>query len=182
MAEDKSAVRVLGVRQLGPERFPCVVLEWIGRGRVLPVWVSVVDAVEIASLVSGQAPDRPSTAQVLADVLTRLAGGVDELSILSNVDGLMVAQIRTGGGEALDARPSDVLKLAVLLDSEVLVDQEMLAEFSLSIPEEELAEYLDVSVEPPADAMAEGSADNADEELADMLRQLDERDMPGDEQ
>lgn len=159
-----------GVRVVGPESFMCAVLVWEEQGRVMPVWLSPIDAAELSerSLGDESGRRRPTTHDVLVDALSRYNGGVSRLAITSSYEGVFIGEIQAGG-EEFDARASDVLILSEILELPILVDEEVLAQTALKIADDELQEYLDISLSEDEDD--EVSAE-VDEELQQLMRDI----------
>ena len=77
--------------------------------RLLPIWISAVDAAAIAVALEEEQFARPLTQDLLAEVLAQLAGGSQpQLTINSMQDGVFHAEI-VAGDLTFDARPSDVV-------------------------------------------------------------------------
>ncbi|MDH3706491.1 MAG: bifunctional nuclease family protein [Acidimicrobiia bacterium] len=99
--------------------------------RLLPIVIGGPEATSIALAVSGQAPPRPLTHDVMAALLESLDATVDAAEVTELTDGTYHARlIVTGAGSAhhLDARPSDAIALAVRLGAPLLVSEEVLDE------------------------------------------------------
>lgn len=165
-------VDLRGVRVVGPESFMCAVLVWEEQGRVLPVWMSPIDAAELSerTMDDSSGRRRPTTHDVLADVLSRFDGGVTRLALTSSYEGVFIGEILTAAGEEIDARASDVLILSEILDLPVVVDEEVLTQTALHIADDELEEYLDLSL---GDEEAGPAADEVEAELEELLRNLE---------
>lgn len=175
-----------GVRVIGPESFFCAVMVWEDSSLILPIWLSPIDGAELGerALEEDSGRRRPTTHDVLADVLSRFDGGVDTLVLTSYFEGIFIGEIRTTNGEAIDARASDILILSQILEVPVLIDEEIATQIALRIPDDELDEYLDLIL---------GQDDNGepasgiDEEFQEMLRDLgvqsdeDDSDEPHDD-
>jgi hypothetical protein len=81
--------------------------------RLLPIWISAVDAAAIAVALEEEQFARPLTQDLLAEVLAQLAGGSQpQLTINSMQDGVFHAEIVVGD-LTFDARPSDVVAVAI---------------------------------------------------------------------
>lgn len=162
-----------GVHMVGPENFMCAVLRSPEDGKILPIWVSLLDGSNLAAREEGESPHRPGTHDLLADVLSRGAEGVSSLAITSYHEGVFVATI-VADGEELDARPSDALILAQILDLPVRVEEDVWNQTAIFLSEEDLAQYLDVEVEqsqlsPEQDLLA---GTDVDADFEEMMRSL----------
>lgn len=169
-----------GVHVVGPEQFTCAILRWAEEDRILPVWLSPIEGGQLAAAEEESVAQRPSTHDLLADALGRIDGGVSTIGLTSYHEGVFIATI-VAGGEELDARASDALVLAVLLDMPILVDEEILTQASLFIRDDELTDYIDIDVTSlsgrlPVELEEEGvsaSGDyDADADFEAMMRSL----------
>lgn len=168
-------VEFRGVHVVGPEAFTCALLVWREENRIIPLWLSPVDAAELGDRYLEEEGDRrrPGTHDLLADALSRYDGGVEQLALTSYFEGVFIGEITTAGGDEFDARPSDILILSELLDIPVLVDESVLLQASLRVNDAELGEYL--GVESLGDTEADPGAEDVAElgpEVDDEFRQL----------
>lgn len=133
-----------GVHTLGPENFHCALLLWKEKNRVIPIWISAIDAEFLEARDAGYESKRPGAHDVLVDCLTRLTPGAAQVNIVSYFEGVFIASIVTNDGQELDARPTDALILAKLLNLPVLVDEEVAAQTAVFLADSELQDYLDI--------------------------------------
>ena len=132
-------VEVVGVRIEMPSNQPIVLLKEIEGTRFLPIWVGAVEATAIAFAQQGLSPDRPLTHDLLRDVLDRIDITLTAVHITSIVDGVFFAQLllRDNGLalEPLSSRPSDAIALALRTKSNIMVDNDLLDQVGIDIPE-----------------------------------------------
>lgn len=107
-------LEVLGIRIISPEDPPVLLLQEAGGTRCLPVWIGAPEAAAIAVAMEGQTPERPMTHDLLASVLALLEPGEGTVVLESIDDGVYRATLHAGGHE-VDARPSDLVAVAVRL-------------------------------------------------------------------
>ncbi|MCG6566480.1 bifunctional nuclease family protein [Tessaracoccus sp. ZS01] len=107
-------LEVLGIRIISPEDPPVLLLQEEGGTRCLPVWIGAPEAAAIAVAMEGQQPERPMTHDLLGAVLQLLEPGEGIVVIESVDDGVYQASLHAGGHE-IDARPSDLVAVAVRL-------------------------------------------------------------------
>ena len=112
-----------------------IVLQEKGGTRVLPIWIGLFEAVAINRRVSGEPVSRPMTHDLMAELLAKLHGTVEQVSIDKYIPGkqggVFHAKLRVRQGAAsheIDCRPSDAIALAVRLDTPLVVEEKILAE------------------------------------------------------
>ncbi len=128
------AMRVVDVRRTnttGEEkgRF-CVLLQETDGERLLPIWIGTHEGTAIAMQLENVEVPRPHTYTFLANVL-RAAGAQLIEARITRLDAEVfyaIAKIASTGGRLLDvdARPSDVINLAMLTGAPILVDPSVL--------------------------------------------------------
>jgi len=124
---DMVDVRVADVLRVhGDEGEPrhVVVLEEVGGGRRLPLWIGRAEAEFMAVHLEDLEMVRPLTYAFAARLLEAAGGTLREVRISRLADETFYAEavVASGGSvRSVDARPSDALNLAVLLDRPVRV-------------------------------------------------------------
>lgn len=106
--------------------------------RYLPIWIARMEALTITLGLAGITPPRPLPAHFLASVLKISGVHLEEVRIEALKSGIYYAVARVRNGEQvseIDARPSDVLGLAILLGCPVFVAEEVLTHHSIALPE-----------------------------------------------
>ena len=182
-------IDVEGVYTLGPENFILALLRVAGKDRVLPVWLPTLEGAQLAARLSGREATRPTTMDLLAEVVKGSAGGVQSVAISSYYNGVFMATVTLGDGSTLDARTSDALALAAALDVAVEVDEAVVAQAAVRLSAEDARNFFDLDMRPrpvgsgpgAEDASASGDA-AADAEFEQLMRDLgvDEEEL-GDE-
>ncbi len=119
-----------------------IVLKEKGGKRILPIWIGLFEAVAINRRVNGEPVSRPMTHDLMADLLAKLSGTVEQVAIdkyiPGNQGGVFHAKLRVRQGEAsheVDCRPSDAIALAVRLDAPLFVEERILAEEGQALEE-----------------------------------------------
>ncbi|GAA1395861.1 bifunctional nuclease family protein [Luteococcus peritonei] len=139
---------VLGIRVEMPSNEPILLLQEAGGSRVLPIWVGANEASAIAHALEGIVPPRPMTHDLLAQVLSRLGHHQVQARITSMSDGIYAAELEVDG-EVIEARPSDVVALAVRSGITLSAPEDLLAQVGVEIEEpdqdevERFREFLD---------------------------------------
>jgi hypothetical protein len=131
---------VVGVRIEMPSNQPIVLLREIEGTRFLPIWVGAVEATSIAFAQQGLEATRPLTHDLIRDLLDRLETTLTAVHITSIVDGVFYAELHlrneTGVLPALSARPSDAIAIALRTKTNILIDNDLLDEIGIDIPEQ----------------------------------------------
>jgi bifunctional DNase/RNase len=123
--------------------------------RILPIWIGAAEGNMLASRLTGHAPPRPMTADLIVELLRVTGSRVDRVAITSVREQTFYGSLTIavdGRTEELDARPSDAMNVAVRVGAPILLDDAVLADSALG--EGALEEKLDslaraVGAEPP---------------------------------
>jgi uncharacterized protein len=113
------------------ELFDYVVLEEVAGDRQLAIEIGQPEAFSLAAHLGGIAWQRPMTYQFVAALVQALGGRVRQVRIDRVVEEAYVATVEVDGPpgvQAVDARPSDALNLAVLVQAPIFVAPEVLHE------------------------------------------------------
>jgi hypothetical protein len=108
---------------------PVVILRDADGGVFLPIWVGIFEANAIALEMEKVATPRPMTHDLLKNVLTELDTHVDRVVINELKDNTFFALIHMTRGERtyrVDSRPSDAIALALRLQADIFVEEEVL--------------------------------------------------------
>lgn len=130
-------VDVLGVRVEMPSNQPIVLLREQEGERYLPIWIGAAEATAIAYVQQGVVPPRPLTHDLLKDIIGSVGRTLSEVRITSLEEGVFYAELDLGDGSIVGARPSDAIALALRTGSPILVDDAVLDEAGVIIPDEE---------------------------------------------
>jgi bifunctional DNase/RNase len=130
-------MEVLGVRVEMPSNQPIVLLREVEGDRYLPIWIGATEATAIAYVQQGVVPPRPLTHDLLKDVIDALDRSLTEVRITRLEDGVFFADLHLSEGVVVSARPSDAIALALRMSSPIEVDDAVLDEAGVIIPDEE---------------------------------------------
>lgn len=172
------AVNLLGVFPVGPENFICALLEWEGRGRVVPVWLPPVEGAQLAARLEDWSPRRPSAHDAMAELITGATSGAAGINIISFHSGVFVAELVLEDATSVDLRPSDALLMAAILDVPLQAEESVLQQASLYLSTGDALDYFGIELEERgggADAGGRGSGearDQATEDFAEYMREL----------
>ena len=118
--------------------------------RVLPIWIGRVEGDFLALQLSGQAPPRPLTLNLLAQILSITGTTLEQVAINRLHDEVFYATLAlTVGGQpqSVDARPSDAVNLAMLKGVPIFVAAEILE--SQGMASDALGSHLTAQATPP---------------------------------
>ena len=130
-------VRVLGVAlDAAGQRIVLLkpLLDEVGAGRVLPIWIGDQEATSIAIAIQGEQASRPLTHDLMKTLLDAVNVPVERVEVTRIEDGTFFAEITLAmpeGTLVLDARPSDAVALAVRTDAPLFVAEEVLEASSI---------------------------------------------------
>ncbi|MDQ5859202.1 MAG: bifunctional nuclease family protein [Acidobacteriota bacterium] len=108
---------------------PVVVLRDAENGVFLPIWVGIFEANAIAIQIEKIATPRPMTHDLLKNLLGELDATVERIVINDLRDNTFFARIhllRGGTRWDVDSRPSDAIALALRVDAEIFVEEDVL--------------------------------------------------------
>jgi bifunctional DNase/RNase len=131
---------IVGVRVELPSKQPLVLLKEADGERYLPIWIGAVEATAIALAQEGVTTQRPMTHDLMRDVLLALSAELTQVTITDLRDGVFYANLVFANGLEVSARPSDAIALAMRMSVPVFGDEAVLAEASISVPEEQAAQ------------------------------------------
>lgn len=131
---------IVGVRVELPSKQPLVLLKEVDGERYLPIWIGAVEATAIALAQEGVTTQRPMTHDLMRDVLLALSAELTRVTITDLRDGVFYANLVFANGVEVSARPSDAIALAMRMSVPVFGDESVLAEASISVPEEQAAQ------------------------------------------
>jgi RNA polymerase sigma factor (sigma-70 family) len=127
-------MRVIDVRRVpaegGVPRKHIVVLEEVGGGRRLPIWVGEHEGGALAMHLEDVAVPRPQTYAFVASLLRATGARVHEARIVRLTDGVFYAVVVVHGPRGtstVDARPSDAINLALVAGAPIYVESAVLA-------------------------------------------------------
>jgi bifunctional DNase/RNase len=116
-----------------------VILKEKQADRYLPIWIGVFEANAIALKITGVAPERPITHDLMAATFGELRINLSRIVVTSLDNEVFFARLflRQDGREIdIDARPSDAIALAVRLECPIFVATDVLDRAGV-IPEKE---------------------------------------------
>ena len=140
-------VEVVGIRVELPANQPVLVLRDLNGDRYLPLWIGNSEATAISLALDGVTPPRPLTHDLLVQVIDQLDDQVMSASITELIDGVYFAQIDFANHDAVSARPSDAVAVAIRCGVPIYVSQEVFDEAGMDIVDNEEVEDSEEEVE-----------------------------------
>ena len=136
---------VAGIALDAASRSPIVLLRDPSGRRQVPIWIDQAQAQNILAGLSGQAPPRPLSHDLMAQILA--AGGLrlERVIVHAIEDNTFRAVLKLSGPAEeqhleLDARPSDAIALALRTGSGIWMLEEVVADASIPVDAEADAE------------------------------------------
>lgn len=105
-----------------------VILKEKSADRYLPIWIGVFEANAIALKITGVAPERPITHDLMASTFGELQVSLRRIVVTQLADEVFYARLylkQDGREFDIDARPSDAIALAVRLECPIYVATEV---------------------------------------------------------
>jgi len=129
-------VRVVGIRVEQPANQPVLLLRESGGDRYLPIWIGQNEANAIILEQQGVEPTRPLTHDLFRDVIGALGHSLKEVRIVDLQEGTFYADLIFDQDVRVSARPSDSVAIALRMGVPIYVEEAVLDEAGLLIPDE----------------------------------------------
>lgn len=108
---------------------PIVILKDKEEKYALPIWIGLIEASAIATILEGIHLSRPMTHDLMKNIFDESGIQVDRIVIHDLADNTFYAQIdllKDGKRMKIDSRPSDALSLALRVKSPIWVEKEVI--------------------------------------------------------
>ncbi|MFM9035343.1 MAG: bifunctional nuclease family protein [Mycobacterium sp.] len=129
-------VRVVGIRIEPPANQPVLLLRESDGDRYLPIWIGPNEANAIILEQQGVEPPRPLTHDLFRDVIAALGHSLKEVRIVDLQEGTFYADLIFERDVRVSARPSDSVAIALRMGVPIFVEEAVLDEAGLLIPDE----------------------------------------------
>jgi len=129
-------VLLIGVQFQQPANQPVLMLRETVGDRILPIWIGNVEAQAIILEQQGVEPPRPMTHDLFRDVIGALGHSLKEIRIVDLREGTFYADLVFENDVRVSARPSDSIALAVRMGVPIHVEDAVLDEAGLLMPED----------------------------------------------
>lgn len=129
-------MKVAGIALEAATKSPLVLLRDAQDRRQLPIYIGPDQARAIVSVLEDQKPPRPSTHDLMVNILQDLNATLERVVIHSLQESTFFAILTVCQGETrkdIDARPSDAIALALRMDSPIWVMEEVIADASFPV-------------------------------------------------
>ena len=153
-------LEVLGIRVVGGEDSPVLLLHEPGGTQLIPIWIGHVEAAAIALQLSDEDQiARPLTHDLLATVLRAFVGDASGRAVITTMEeGIFHARIRVLDLD-LDARPSDAVTLALKMGWPIECPRALMDQVGVEVeelPNDEVDEFRAFLDQVSADDFSEG--------------------------
>jgi len=108
---------------------PIIILKSDDDDRAIPIWIGLLEATSIASILQNIKLDRPMTHDLFKNLLDSLEIDVDKIEVCDLKENTFYAKIHfTSAGEAfsMDSRPSDAIAIALRFDAPIYIDDKVI--------------------------------------------------------
>ncbi|WP_408922659.1 bifunctional nuclease family protein [Corynebacterium tuberculostearicum] len=150
-----------GIHQVGPEDDVCALLRWPEENRLIPVWFSPIEGMQLAAVLDGHQPNRPTSHDLICEVLEG-SGGVEAIEIANYHQGTFMVDIKAPNGEVYDSRLSDALAVSEYFNVPISAEADLLAQVSVYASDADVKEYFDLEISTPAAADNLSTSENND--------------------
>ncbi|MGV0633419.1 bifunctional nuclease family protein [Mycolicibacillus trivialis] len=130
-------VHVVGIRVEQPQNQPVLLLRESSGDRYLPIWIGQAEAAAIALEQQGVEPTRPLTHDLIRDLLVALGHSLREVRIVDLQEGTFYADLVFDDDVVVSARPSDSVAIALRTGVPIFVEEAVLDEAGLLIPDDD---------------------------------------------
>lgn len=159
-------LEVLGIRVLGGEDSPVLLLNEVGGTRLLPIWIGHVEAAAIALHMTDEEVGRPLTHDLLAEVLHAFVNDAAGRVVITGMEeGVFHARMRVLDLD-LDARPSDAVALALKMGWPIQCPRALMDQVGVEVdevPTDEVDEFRAFLDSVNADDFSEEGDDEGDQ-------------------
>lgn len=130
MSKSESVEMFVGGLVLDPNtQAPIIILKDESGELCLPIWIGIAEATSIASVIKKINLQRPMTHDLMYDAINQLGAKVQQVAITDLKDSTYFAELVISYGDKamiLDARPSDVIALALRASAPIYVARHVL--------------------------------------------------------
>lgn len=165
-------LKLVGVFTVGPENYPCALLEWEEGSRFIPVWLPALQGTMLAARLSDVESNEPDIYEVLPRI-TQVSG----VAITHYYQGTFHTELSLVDGTKHPLRIADALLVAVQADAPIEADLDVLHQSSLHLSARDAMNYFGLDLDD-GDLDAESSTTLDPAELEEFMRDLGLGDDP----
>ena len=133
-------VEVFGLTMDPVSNSPIVILKAVDGEEALPIWIGILEATAIASVLEEIEFSRPMTHDLLKITIETLGAKVEKVIVCDLRENTYYALIYLKSGDKIyeiDARPSDAIALALRTKAPIFVDEKVFAKTKEAVKEEQ---------------------------------------------
>jgi bifunctional DNase/RNase len=122
-------VSIAGMTMDPTSNTPIIVLKPEDDDRAIPIWIGLLEATSIASVLQNIKLDRPMTHDLFKNLLDRLEIVVDKIEVCDLKENTFYAKIHfssDGKSFSMDSRPSDAIAIALRFDAPIYIDDKVI--------------------------------------------------------
>ncbi len=131
-------VEVFGLTMDPVSNSPIVILKTVEGEEALPIWIGILEATAIASVLEDVKFSRPMTHDLLKITIETLGAKVEKVVVCDLRENTYYALIYLKAGDKvyeIDARPSDAIALALRTDAPIFVDEKVFTKTKEAVKE-----------------------------------------------
>lgn len=120
---------VVGLTMDPTSNTPIIILKTEAGDQAIPIWIGLLEATSIASVLQNIQFERPMTHDLFKNFSEHLNIQVTKVEVCDLRDNTFFAMIHFGGDSqsfTLDARPSDAIAIALRFRAPIFVDQKVI--------------------------------------------------------
>ena len=149
-----------GIHQVGPEDDVCALLRWPEEERLIPVWISPIEGMQLAAVLDGHQPNRPTSHDLICEVLEG-TGGVEAIEIANYHQGTFMVDIKAPNGEVYDSRLIDALAVSEYFNVPISAEADLLAQVSVYASDADVKEYFNLEISTPGSGITLPTSENS---------------------
>lgn len=122
-------VSIAGMTMDPASNTPIIILKSEDDDRAIPIWIGLLEATSIASVLQNIKLDRPMTHDLFKSLLNRLEIEVAKIEVCDLKENTFYAKIyftSTGQSFSMDSRPSDAIAIALRFNAPIYIDDKVI--------------------------------------------------------
>jgi len=122
-------VSIAGMTMDPTSNTPIIILKPDDDDRAIPIWIGLLEATSIASVLQNIKLDRPMTHDLFKNLLDRLQIAVVKIEVCDLKENTFYAKIHfSSDGKlfSMDSRPSDAIAIALRFDAPIYIDDQVI--------------------------------------------------------